>query len=60
MSKEYPLQKDQARVIINTHKSTDGMKFSLDMNFSKANALQILVYALRLKETEETPNEVAH
>lgn len=48
MSDKQYVKKDEARVIIKTHKSTEGTKFELDINFSKSDATKILVYAIEL------------
>lgn len=48
MSNLEHVKRNEARVIIRTHKSTEGTKFELDMNFSKSDAMKILIYAIEL------------
>jgi hypothetical protein len=46
------VSKGVSKVIIKTNPDDELPTFTLDMSFSKSNALKIMAYALQLKDTE--------
>lgn len=56
MSKFHYLKRGEARITIKTHAMAGLPTFELDLNFTKDDALKVMVYALQLYGHSRPPN----